>query len=820
MGELSESQLILLDNLIYLDGVANRNGKTVKVIVNDLLKGGLDKNRTVKDGIVSYPGQMSREEWITVLQAIKKDPQLMNLKVKHGEVGNVYDKSGNLITDGHGKPLEVGARMATFVETGTDEAGKPIVKEATVVFRGTSGDLEWHDNGTGGYLTDTEMQQRALAYIEKLPYSNITVTGHSKGGNKAQYVGILSDKVDRVVSLDGQGFSKEFVEKYKDLIEANSHKITSVSAENDYVNCLLIPVAGKIIYIDTEYQKDFLRNHSPGIVLDENGQLREVTNQGAIPQLVNDLTIYLNAHMEEPDRSYAMDGLLALMESGEEGFQKESQSQTDQSIKIVLPYVGDYLLEKAAQGGKDFGGLLASALGAAVMPREYLDDFLRYLKINADNFGYMFQLGKEVGTIIKDIVLEKLSGFLSDLADKISDKAKAIGDAIASFAGKIKDGWDAMVRGIENFFADVKHAGEAAMQAVNRFMDKLVQGVQNFCNWIAEGTRKAIEAAKNAWNSSVDKVKSWFGDVKESISNKVGALKNGIKHVVELTREGFRKFIDASVTKAKEIGNWLVTKLDQARNTAIEIGAKVSAAFTAMADKLKAGWESVKTGMKNLAGNIKETAVRVAEAMARFAQTLSRAVKSFCDKIVAAYKRMMEGLKQGWDNLVGNISTLFSKATNLIRQEVDEFKDNVKSAVSMTRGKVKDFGKQAVKGIKGFTGKVVKGMSKISGGLLMVSVNRLTDLQSKFKRMDDDFVSTTSRIVNDAERIASNVSRAYSESNVQSQIRQLQRAIDDVRNRRNQVAAEMQRKIRSLSMARDQYVKIERMLKSNIGNLT
>ena len=46
-----------------------------------------------------------------------------------------------------------------------------------------------------------------------------------KGGNKAQYVGILSDKVDRVLSLDGQGFSKEFVEKYQDLIDKNRHKI-------------------------------------------------------------------------------------------------------------------------------------------------------------------------------------------------------------------------------------------------------------------------------------------------------------------------------------------------------------------------------------------------------------------------------------------------------------------------------------------------------------------------------------------------------------------------------------------------------------------
>ncbi|GAA0378190.1 hypothetical protein [Paenibacillus motobuensis] len=48
MAELSESQLILLDNLIYLDDVANRNGKKASTIVYDLLNDGLDKSRTKK----------------------------------------------------------------------------------------------------------------------------------------------------------------------------------------------------------------------------------------------------------------------------------------------------------------------------------------------------------------------------------------------------------------------------------------------------------------------------------------------------------------------------------------------------------------------------------------------------------------------------------------------------------------------------------------------------------------------------------------------------------------------------------------------------
>lgn len=961
LTELTDNQLVLLDNLIYLKDVANRNGTKVSFIVRDLLyRDGLKKSATEKDGEIHYPGQMSKEEWISILKAIEKDPQLMNLKVQHGRVGEVYDKNGKPVLDGNGDPLEVGDRMAAFVDSTVKDP-----KEAIVVFRGTSGDIEWHDNGMGGYLSDTEMQQRALKYVNGLPYDNIIATGHSKGGNKAQYVGLLSDKVDRVLSLDGQGFSKEFVEKYKDLIEANKHKITSIAAESDYVNCLLIPVADKFIYIDTEYQMDFLRNHSPGIVLDKNGQLRDDTSQSAISRLINDLTIYLNANIEEPGRSYAIDGLLALLESGEEGFERESDLQIEKAKEIVIPYVKEYALERLSEGGEDFKNLLKATWGTVIKPEEFADDFLHYLKINVENFKFAADLGIEVVMVLGSIGINMAKDYLIGLAEKIQDKAKKIAASIMDFAHKIKDGWDVLVRKINDFMDDLKGAGAAALEAVGRFKDKVVQGLQDFGSWVANGTKKAIDAVENAWNSSVDKVKGWIGDAKDKITNAVEGLKDGVKRVADLTREGFNKFIDASVTKAKEVGNWVVGKLEQARdkikeigskisaafvafadklkegwenlksgmarlaekakNTAVqayqaiaqfgqnliqtvksfcdklvaaykqiveglkkawnftvdkvkglfgwtkdkvtagviavkdgvkrvadltregihkfidasvtkakeigswmvsklnqardkvkEIGAKISATFTAFADKLKEGWESLKNSMKNMAEKAKATAVRVYEAVAQFAQNLIQTVKGFCSKLAAAYKSVMEGLKKTWDKVVDNVTSLYGKVKSAISLKITEFKDNIKSAVTLTKGKVKDLGKQAYQGVKKFTGKVVKGLTKITGGLLMVSVDRLSDLQSKFKRTDDDFLSTTNRITSDADRIVSSVSRAYSEPNVQSQIRQLQKAIDDARNRSRLVADEMQRKIRSISFAREQYVKIEQTLKSEI----
>ncbi|GGH11100.1 hypothetical protein [Paenibacillus segetis] len=134
MAELSESQLLLLDNLIYLKEVANKRNSTVSAVVKKLLdEKDLDKsiNKKKIGTEDEYPCKMSRDEWVAILETIKKDPQLMDLTIKNGLTGVMYDKNDQVIMDKDSKqPLEVGMRVATFV----DPQG-----EATVVFRGTGG---------------------------------------------------------------------------------------------------------------------------------------------------------------------------------------------------------------------------------------------------------------------------------------------------------------------------------------------------------------------------------------------------------------------------------------------------------------------------------------------------------------------------------------------------------------------------------------------------------------------------------------------------------------------------------------------------------
>lgn len=225
MCDLNNSELLLLSNLIYLKlNVFNENR------VGDLIKSMLYKNNLNKAILTRLECKevVKKNEWLVVLKQIQENDKLNNLKIENIEV----DTNG--------------VKAACFI----DKQDK-----ASVVFRGTKTIEEWGDNGEGSYMSDTTEQMKALNYINNLKYKNITVTGHSKGGNKAKYVALLSDKVNRCISFDGQGFSNEFINKYHNEINANKDKVLSISAKYDYVNCLLNSINEEKIYVNTSFQK-------------------------------------------------------------------------------------------------------------------------------------------------------------------------------------------------------------------------------------------------------------------------------------------------------------------------------------------------------------------------------------------------------------------------------------------------------------------------------------------------------------------------------------------------------------------------------------
>jgi hypothetical protein len=120
-----------------------------------------------------------------------------------------------------------------------------------VHFTGT-GDGNWGDNAVAYGGPPSLIQEWALTYFnetiakyyEGRSAGNLYVTGHSQGGNNAQYVTIrskYSDYISSCITLDGPGFSKQFVEESKEIYgesyyERQRGKIWAYNGEADFVS--------------------------------------------------------------------------------------------------------------------------------------------------------------------------------------------------------------------------------------------------------------------------------------------------------------------------------------------------------------------------------------------------------------------------------------------------------------------------------------------------------------------------------------------------------------------------------------------------------
>ncbi len=244
MGEIKDEELLFLSNLMHIakekdfemDLWEQTNAKKT---LGNMLDGLLEDNtlEKLKNSNDIYDGEIEAKEWAKMLESIRSNEKLCSMTLQRISKD---DKNG-----------------LSVCLTDSDN-------NAYVVFRGT-GAGEWYDNFLGAYVTDTEQQRRALDFINSLPYDNITVVGHSKGGNKAKYTALLSDKVGRCVSFDGQGFSREFYEKYGNLAAENKGKITNYALDGDFVNILLYDVdpEKKFYVTGNGVGKNFAQNHSP-----------------------------------------------------------------------------------------------------------------------------------------------------------------------------------------------------------------------------------------------------------------------------------------------------------------------------------------------------------------------------------------------------------------------------------------------------------------------------------------------------------------------------------------------------------------------------
>lgn len=309
---LTTEQLLLLNNLMYtheenfpVDKLSEINSsvKTVEDYINIL-----EHNRSKLESSGDCGCYISGEDYTKIIDAIKSDRELMDMKIASTHIDNGENGGGGF--------------SAVFINEKTGDA--------VVTFKGTEPD-EWPDNFTGATYTDmpdtvsTQHQANALEWYQDvydelgLDKYEITVTGHSKGGNKAKYITVLDDSVDNCVSFDGQGFSDEFLERYRDEIAANQGKIENHNADNDYVNFLLNDIGKRYFYKSNNIDScdgGIFEYHSPNsfMTIGEDGSVTmERSSQGPVIQALDSYLTGLVRTMDDDTRKQAAEVIGAIV---------------------------------------------------------------------------------------------------------------------------------------------------------------------------------------------------------------------------------------------------------------------------------------------------------------------------------------------------------------------------------------------------------------------------------------------------------------------------------------------------------------------------
>lgn len=244
---LTAEQVYVLNTITYLNkpGVVNIPvGTTLKDFAT-LLQSNKDLVLACTDGEF-----LTQTDILTVCNTILSDSNLCDTRLEYSDNG------------GNG-----GDRM--IFSTPSESGGR----DANVVFEGTVGSREWYDDAVAGSLSPdgkvlSEVQQETLNWyrgdeVQNIlaQYDSVTVSGHSKGGNKAKLLTLLCDDIDRCISFDGQGFSDEFISEFDDEIARNRGKITNYNNADDYVSILLNDV-GATVHIQGYEVDNFMVSHS------------------------------------------------------------------------------------------------------------------------------------------------------------------------------------------------------------------------------------------------------------------------------------------------------------------------------------------------------------------------------------------------------------------------------------------------------------------------------------------------------------------------------------------------------------------------------
>lgn len=304
---LSVMQNLLLNNLMYLEPEVGPFPKMEEFAGRRIRSwiAAMDLS-DYRDADPDHPPMTGAEEYKQIVRAVRKDKFLMDMRIMC-----VYTD----LSEGGGA-----WRGALFQSAAS--------KDAVVVFQGTplvAGSAQWADNFYSANVEDSPHQIKALEWYRQLykdyhlSRKEITLTGHSKGGNKAKYVCVLDDSVNHCESFDGEGFSDKFLDKYNDRILERQGIIHNHIVNYDYVSLLMNDIGNETFYYGNNYGSGgFTENHmcNTFIRFDSKGvpHLDEDTDGRPVEMMAFD--VFCNSFlrsMNDEARSAALNAMNAFL---------------------------------------------------------------------------------------------------------------------------------------------------------------------------------------------------------------------------------------------------------------------------------------------------------------------------------------------------------------------------------------------------------------------------------------------------------------------------------------------------------------------------
>ena len=416
---LTHEQLLMLDSLVYYEQFSDKytydDASNSYKTVGEFIKA-VDKYKTCFNNIRGYTDEDLGMD--KIISFIEEDDVLKSLVIVYPTHKGDPTTSSVCLVDPEEKEVYVifGANYAEGEYEYTTHSKHGDI-EAGTTFLTTS----WKSNTGGAVKSDTGEQLREVEFYEDavdaardylsrtadVSYGKtgdeekelkITVSGHSAGGNHAEYVTVAykqssrynkNNDIGECVSFDSQGFSESFFEKYNIEIKDRASKITSYSPTVSIVDPLLQDIQGiNKIFIDIGIPDAFLIGyHMMAEFLDEEGHFKSKGIPGVEYSLLYftaDSAVRIAKSCPFIDEDNAMEKLGGILD-----FVMENQKHTKEEIwEVVKESINNKDLKIMSQILTQEAGLLLCA--AYLMPEAFVASKLFIDTVN--DMGVMYQM--------------------------------------------------------------------------------------------------------------------------------------------------------------------------------------------------------------------------------------------------------------------------------------------------------------------------------------------------------------------------------------------------------------------------------------------